>query len=120
MKTLTDVQIIITEKDGIQYNYKGVLYTEAQFKEKFLTKKYVVVYKEFGDSADYDREVFIGEYNERQEAVDALRADMLTYMNSNEDNDAEVADDKGMYAQVECNSGDYGCEWWVIEKELEV
>lgn len=116
MKTLTDVQIIITKQGSIKYNYNGVLYTEDQFRKKFLTKKYIVVYKEFGDSADYDREILVGEYYERQEAVDALNVDKLTYMKSNKDNDSEVVEDKGMYVMVECNGGDYGCEWWVIEK----
>ena len=35
MKTLNDIEIIIIN-GKINYNYKGLLYTKAQFEEKFL------------------------------------------------------------------------------------
>lgn len=115
MKALTNVEILIT-KQGVQYNYEGVLYTEEQFREKFLGKKFIAVYKEFGDSADYDREIFIGEYYDKQDAIDDINIDVATYIQGNKDYNAHITENKGTYISVDCNNGDYGCEWWIIEK----
>ena len=38
MRAYADVEVIVSD-DGINYNYKGFLYTEEQFKEKILNER---------------------------------------------------------------------------------
>lgn len=54
MKTLTDVEVIVSKDNTVSYNYKGTLWTKEQFEEQFLpkSKKFMVIYTNLGDTCD--------------------------------------------------------------------
>ena len=80
MKTLNDVQIIISEDNEVSYNYKGILFTKEQFEEQFLpkSKKFVLIYTDYGDTCDGLARVS-GVFNTFREAQIEMDRDVEQY-----------------------------------------
>lgn len=119
MKTLNDVQIIITGDNEVSYNYKGVLFTKEQFEEKFFpkSKKFVVIYTDFGDTCDGSARIS-GVFNTMEEAQADMDNDIKTWCQENNLY-------RGEDARVDCPDkvviGDewrFGCQWQILEVEM--
>lgn len=114
MKTLNDVQIIITEDNEVSYNYKGILFTKEQFEEQFLpkSKKFVLIYTDYGDTCDGLARVS-GVFNTFREAqiemdrdVNQYRVDCQYPEEASDDNYIVLGDTYG------------GCQWQILEMEI--
>lgn len=114
MKTLNDVQIIITEDNEISYNYKGILFTKEQFEEQFLpkSKKFVLIYTDYGDTCDGLARVS-GVFNTFREAQIEMNRDVEQYKvdcqypeEASDDNYVVLGDTYG------------GCQWQILEMEV--
>lgn len=110
MRTLNDVQIIITE-DGVSYNYKGILFTKEQFEEQFLpkSKKFVLIYTDYGDTCDGLARVS-GVFDTFREAQIEMDRDVEQYKvdcqypeEASDDNYVVLGDTYG------------GCQWQILE-----
>ena len=119
MKTLTDVQIIITEDNEVSYNYKGILFTKEQFEEKFFpkSKKFIVIYTDFGDTCDGFARIS-GIFNTMDEAQANMDNDIKYYcqennMNRDEDVRADYSD-----RVVIGDEWQFGCQWQILEVEM--
>lgn len=113
MRTLNDVQIIITE-DGVSYNYKGILFTKEQFEEQFLpkSKKFVLIYTDYGDTCDGLARVS-GVFDTFREAQIEMDRDVEQYKvdcqypeEASDDNYVVLGDTYG------------GCQWQILEMEI--
>lgn len=114
MKTLNDVQIIISEDNEVSYNYKGILFTKEQFEEQFLpkSKKFVLIYTDYGDTCDGLARVS-GVFNTFREAqiemdrdVNQYRLDCQYPEEASDDNYIVLGDTYG------------GCQWQILEMEI--
>lgn len=114
MKTLNDVQIIISEDNEVSYNYKGILFTKEQFEEQFLpkSKKFVLIYTDYGDTCDGLARVS-GVFNTFREAqiemdrdVNQYRVDCQYPEEASDDNYIVLGDTYG------------GCQWQILEMEI--
>lgn len=114
MKTLNDVQIIITEDNEVSYNYKGILFTKEQFEEQFLpkSKKFVLIYTDYGDTCDGLARVS-GVFNTFREAQIEMNRDVEQYKidcqypeEASDDNYIVLGDTYG------------GCQWQILEMEI--
>jgi hypothetical protein len=114
MKTLNDVQIIISEDNEVSYNYKGILFTKEQFEEQFLSKskKFVLIYTDYGDTCDGLARVS-GVFNTFREAQIEMDRDVEQYKvdcqypeEASDDNYFVLGDTYG------------GCQWQILEMEI--
>ncbi len=114
MKTLNDVQIIITEDNEVSYNYKGILFTKEQFEEQFLpkSKKFVLIYTDYGDTCDGLARVS-GVFDTFREAQIEMDRDVEQYKvdcqypeEASDDNYVVLGDTYG------------GCQWQILEMEI--
>lgn len=114
MKTLNDVQVIISEDNEVSYNYKGILFTKEQFEEQFLpkSKKFVLIYTDYGDTCDGLARVS-GVFNTFREAqiemdrdVNQYRLDCQYPEEASDDNYIVLGDTYG------------GCQWQILEMEV--
>lgn len=114
MKTLNDVQIIITEDNEVSYNYKGILFTKEQFEEQFLpkSKKFVLIYTDYGDTCDGLARVS-GVFSTFREAQIEMDRDVNQYKvdcqypeEASDDNYIVLGDTYG------------GCQWQILEMEV--
>ena len=114
MKTLTDVQIIISEDNTVSYNYNGTLWTKEQFEEQFLpkSKKFIVIYTDFGDTCDGFARVS-GTYKTLDEAKKDMLKDIEWYRRDN-DLPYTVEQDDRILLGDEFN----GCQWQILEIEV--
>ena len=119
MKTLTDVQIIISEDNKVSYNYNGILWTKEQFEEQFLpkSKKFVVIYTDFGDTCDGFARIS-GIFN----SIDEARADMDKDIKFwCQDNDMDREEDVQVDYPDRVLMGDeceFGCQWQILEVDM--
>lgn len=113
MRTLNDVQIIISVDDGVSYNYKGILFTKEQFEEQFLpkSKKFVLIYTDYGDTCDGLARVS-GVFSTFREAqiemdrdVEQYKVDCPYIEEASDDNYFVLGDTFG------------GCQWQILEVE---
>lgn len=114
MKTLNDVQIIISEDNEVSYNYKGILFTKEQFEEQFLpkSKRFVLIYTDYGDTCDGLARVS-GVFNTFREAQIEMDRDVEQYKvdcqypeEASDDNYIILGDTYG------------GCQWQILEMEV--
>lgn len=113
IKTLCDVEIIISEDNEVSYNYKGVLYTKEQFEERFLpkSKKFALIYTDYGDTCDGLARVS-GVYDTFREAQIEMNKDVEHFCE-----DSYLPIDE---SDNHCLVGDTfdGCQWQILEMEV--
>lgn len=119
MKTLTDVQIIISDDNRVSYNYQGTLFTKEQFEEQFLPKpkKFMVIYIDYGDTCDGFARV-LGIFNTRDEAKADMDKDIETWCQENDmdrDEDVRVDYPDRVVMGDECR---FGCQWQILEVDI--
>lgn len=114
MKTLNDIQIIISEDNEVSYNYKGILFTKEQFEVQFLpkSKKFVLIYTDYGDTCDGLARVS-SVFNTFREAQIEMDRDVEQYKvdcqypeEASDDNYFVLGDTFG------------GCQWQILEMEV--
>lgn len=115
IKTLNDVEIIISEDNEVSYNYKGVLYTKEQFEERFLpkSKKFVLIYTDYGDTCDGLARVS-GVYDTFREAQIEMNKDVEHFKEINSQYPEEASDDN----YVVLGDTFDGCQWQILEMEV--
>lgn len=114
MKTLNNIEIIVSEDNEVSYNYKGTLFTKEQFEEQFLpkSKKYVVIYTDFGDTCDGFARV-LKTCDTKEAAMKKMKEDIKTWRKSNT---PSLTIDKGdciLYGDEQ-----NGCQWQILEVEM--
>lgn len=119
MKTLTDVEIIISEDNKVSYNYKGILWTKEQFEEQFLPKsnKFVVIYTDFGNTCDGSARIS-GVFNTMDEAQADMDNDIKVWCQENNLSRDEDACTDHPDKVVIGDEWRFGCQWQILEVEM--
>ena len=77
-----------------------------------MTKRYTLIYTDFGDSCDLWATVY-GTYETEKEAKQAMEKDIKLYKKSNDCDVTMDRDDVVMLGDEE-----HGCQWQILEVEV--